>query len=72
MKTAKEVLKILLLYLIIFCSFGLFYHLVIIGDKIKNTTDLIGAMFHSDVFYLYFVVATFEVFRFLSKKEPNS
>lgn len=72
MKRAIGSLKILLLYLVIFCSFGLFYHLVIEGGKIENTTDFMGAAFHSDIFYLYFLVAGFEVLRFLYQKEKKN
>ncbi|CAA6828238.1 MAG: Unknown protein [uncultured Aureispira sp.] len=68
MKTAKGILKILLLYLIVFWILGLLNHLVIQGAAIENTTGFIQAIFHRDVFYLYFVVAGFEVWRFLSKK----
>jgi hypothetical protein len=71
MKTARGILKILLLYLVIFGSFGLFYHLVIQGNKIENSTGFIEVVFHPDIFYLYFLIAGFEVLRFLYQKESK-
>ena len=72
METIKEIIKILLLYLLIFWVLGLIYHLFVSGLKINNTNDFVRAIFNPNIFYLYFVIAFFEVFRFLYEKNNQS
>jgi hypothetical protein len=69
MKTTKAIFKILLLYLVIFWGIGLFHHLVILGNNIESKLVFFEALFHPDVFYIYFIIVTFEILKFLSKKK---